>query len=59
MKIQSPEYEQYRLEVINECCKLMGEQHRTFFETQCSWEEPFSENRDPAEVAQDEYDALT
>jgi len=56
---ETPEYEAYRAKVIEECVKLMGEQNRDFFTTQCSWEEPFEENRDPAEVANDEYEALT
>lgn len=54
------EYEEYRKKVLDACCRLMGEEHREFWET-CSWEEPFSETppRDPEQVAIDEYDALT
>ena len=52
-------YEEYAKKCVDTCCKLMGEQHREFWETQCSWEEAFAENRDPEQVAQDEYEAMT
>lgn len=52
-------YESYRQRVIDACCELMGQEHRNFWETQCSWEEEFREHREPADVAQDQYEALT
>jgi hypothetical protein len=57
--LNSPEYLAYRQRVIDACVKRMGEDTRTFWETQCSWEEDFAEQLDPAEVAENQFDALT
>lgn len=59
MENQTETYEQYRQRVIEACVRLMGEHNRQFWITQCSWEEEYRELRDPDEVAQDQFDALT
>lgn len=59
VRMLATEYESYRAKVIDACCKLMGEEHRLFWETQCSWEGEFTEKRDPEQVAVDQYEALT
>ena len=52
-------YEEYRQKVIQACVELFGEESRTFWKSQCSWENEYTDMRDPHEVAQDQYDALT
>jgi hypothetical protein len=55
----SIEYLEYRRRVIDACCRRMGEETRTFWETQCSWEEDFAEQTAPEKVAENQFDALT
>jgi hypothetical protein len=55
----SPEYQAYHKQVVEACVKLMGEQARSFFDTECDYLDEFWEGADPEEVAQAQYDAVT
>ena len=47
-------YAEYHQKVVNACAALMGEAHRHFFDSQCSYEEEFANGIAPEEVAQDQ-----
>lgn len=54
-------YIEYHKSVVEACVKLMGEEHREFFDKVCSYEEQFTEEggpRSPDEVAQDQADCI-
>lgn len=55
---EGPEYEAYHRKVVDACAALMGEEHRNFFDRECSYVDEFKEGQDPEEVAQNQYDAL-
>jgi hypothetical protein len=51
-------YEAYRERVIQACVDLMGERVRSFFTTQCSFEEEFASNEDPDQVAINQQESM-
>jgi hypothetical protein len=56
---RTPEYEAFHQKVVGACVKIMGEEHREFFDMECDYLDEFAEGLDPDEVAQAQYDALT
>ena len=51
-------YEEYRQQVVDACVELTGEENRLFWDTQCSFEEEYTDGIDPDEVAQNQLDSL-
>ncbi len=54
----TPGYEGFHQRVADACADLMGETHRHFFDSVCSYELEFAEGIDPEEVAQNQLDAF-
>lgn len=52
-------YLEYHAKVVQACCNLMGEQHREFFDKECSYESELAEGLTPEECAEAQYEALT
>lgn len=59
MKLRTPEYETYHAAVVAACVKLMGEEHREFFNVQCDYFDEYDAMLTPEEVAKQQYEALT
>lgn len=60
-ELKTPGFIEYQKKCVEACIARMGEGNRDFFEG-CTFEGQFTEEggpRDPVEVAEDEYDALT
>ena len=51
-------YAEYHRLVVEACVELTGEDTRVFWDTQCSFESEYIEKIEPAEVAQNQLDAL-
>ena len=59
MKTRTPEYERYHAQVVEACVKLMGEEHREFFNVQRDYFDEYDAMLTPEEVAKQQFEALT
>jgi hypothetical protein len=58
-RFQWPEgYAEYHKDVVNACCVLMGEEHRAFFENECTYLDEFADGDKPEDVAQAQLEAI-
>lgn len=57
--IDTKGYKAFHKRVVKECVRLMGKEMRDYFNLGCDYLEEYIAKEKPADVAQDQYDAIT